>query len=91
MPWSDGPPAFDAARAPLRQHRLQRFGPDLEGDVQVEVVLRLEFERQVVGLEEGEVRAVVEPKEGVQRVRVAAVLVRPISIVWTRGRPRKSS
>ena len=42
--------------------------------MQVEVVLRLELERQVAGLEEGEVRAVVEAKEGVQRVRVAARL-----------------
>jgi hypothetical protein len=71
------PAAFDATSAPLRQHRLQRFGLDLEGDVQVEVVLRLELERQVAGLEEGEVRAVVEAVEGVQRPRLAAGLGAP--------------
>ena len=69
-----GAAALDPLRAALGQHRLQRLGADLERDVQVEVVLRLELERQVGGLEEGQVRAVVEAVEGVQRARLAAGL-----------------
>jgi hypothetical protein len=43
--------ALDPARAPLCEHRLQRFGIDLEGNVEGDGVLHRELERGVVGLE----------------------------------------
>ena len=64
---------------------------DLERDVQVEVVLRLELEGHVRRLEERQVRTVVEPVEGVQHRVGRPVLVSRISRLPDSGRPRKSS
>ncbi|HSG74769.1 MAG TPA: hypothetical protein VLA30_01370 [Burkholderiales bacterium] len=52
-----------------------RAARHLERDVQVEVVLVLELEGHVGRLEEGEVRAVVEPVERVQHAGLAAGFV----------------
>ena len=53
---------------------MQRALVDLERDVQIEVVLRLEVERHVRRLEEREKGAVVHPVERVQDVGLAAGL-----------------
>jgi hypothetical protein len=45
---------LDARRPALCQHPLQAFLVDLQSNVQVVVVLRLELERAVGRLEEGE-------------------------------------
>ncbi len=65
---------LDAARFPFRQHVAQHRCIDLERDMEIEVVLRLELERHVRGFEKGEERAVVETIERVQRGGLATAL-----------------
>jgi len=65
---------LDARRLALVQHPLQIFLLDLQGDMQVVVVLRLELERAVGSLEEGEARAVVHAIEAVQHGGAPAAL-----------------
>ena len=64
---------------------------DLERDVEIVVVLRLELERHVRRLEEGEAGAVVHAIEGMQRLVRRPLLVSLISKAAASGRPRKSS
>ena len=59
---------LDAVLRAFREHALEVGVLDLQRDVQVVVVLRLELERLVGHLEEREVRAVVEPIKRVQRL-----------------------
>jgi hypothetical protein len=65
---------LDARRLALCQHPLQAFVIDLQGNVQVVVVLRLEVERAVGRLEESEARAVVHAIEAVQHGGAPAAL-----------------
>jgi hypothetical protein len=65
---------FDSAPMPFVLHARQFGRLDLERDVQVEVVLRLELERHVRGLEERERGAVVHAEEDVDRPGTAAGL-----------------
>jgi len=65
---------LDARRLALLQHPLQASLVDFQGDVQVVVVLRLELERPVGRLEEGEARAVVHAVEAVQHGGAPAAL-----------------
>jgi hypothetical protein len=58
MPRTSRPSAF-----PLGEHPVEVVGRDLQGDVEVEIVLVLEGERHVRRLEEGEAGAVVELEE----------------------------
>ena len=71
-PWSETPRVSMPAALPLASIGSSADALDLERDVQVVVVLRLELERHVGRLEEREVRAVVQLVERVQRVGLAA-------------------
>src|SRR5882757_4982656 len=55
-------------------HGLQRRLVHLEGDMQIEIMLRLEVEGLIRGLEEGNEGAVVQTIKGVQDVGLAARL-----------------
>jgi hypothetical protein len=77
---------LDARGLALGEHGAKNLRRDFERDVQVEIVLLLEFERAVGRLEEGEVGAVVELVERVQGMGRPAALVSLISKVWASGR-----
>ena len=78
-------------RLPLGQHVAQHRFIDLERDVEIEVVLRLELERHVRGFEKGQERAIVQAIEGVQCGGLRPLFVSRISSVPESGSPRKSS
>src|SRR5262249_4948325 len=65
---------FDPALASFFQHRFERRFFDLEGDMQIEVMLRLEVERHVGCLEERQIRMIVELVESMQRLSSAPAL-----------------
>ena len=65
---------LDAGRLAPGEHRLEVARTDLERDMEVVVVLRLEVERHVRRLEEGDAGAVVHSIEGMKGAGVPARL-----------------